>query len=47
MLLIHPLMQLMATVLVLVVLQQGIQRFRFQHLNKKVAKAASTGSWCE
>jgi hypothetical protein len=37
MLLIHPLMQLMATVLVLVVLQQGIQRFRFQHLKQKAA----------
>ena len=37
MLLIHPLMQLMATVLVLVVLQQGLQRFRFQHLKQKAA----------
>jgi hypothetical protein len=30
-------MQLMATVLVLVVLQQGLQRFRFQHLKQKTA----------
>ncbi|MBW2514530.1 MAG: DUF4079 domain-containing protein [Deltaproteobacteria bacterium] len=37
MLLLHPLMQLVATVLVLVVLQQGIQRFRFQHLKQKAA----------
>jgi heme/copper-type cytochrome/quinol oxidase subunit 4 len=35
MLLIHPLMQLTATVLALAVLQQGIQRFRFQHLKRK------------
>ncbi len=39
MLLIHPLMQLTATFLVLVVLQQGVQRFRFQHLKQKAAFA--------
>jgi hypothetical protein len=37
MLLIHPLMQLMATALVLVVMHHGIQRFRFQHLKQKAA----------
>lgn len=37
MLLLHPFMQLAATVLVLVVLRQGIQRFRFQHLKRKAA----------
>ena len=35
MLLIHPLTQLTATVLVLLVLQQCIQRFRSQHLKQK------------
>jgi hypothetical protein len=35
MLLIHPIIQLTATLLALLVLQQGIQRFRSQHLKKK------------
>ena len=35
MLLIHPFIQLTATLLALLVLQQGIQRFRSQHLKQK------------
>ena len=40
MLMIHPILQLIVTILSLVVLQQGIQRFRFQHLKQK-----STFKW--